>query len=78
MTSKLDGGAAVVGAVSVLQGSHQLGGIELPVNPDQQMAWIDEIPQPSGGNLEQRGFSPVQVQWPQHSSAPPQPIYPSF
>ena len=34
------------------------------------MVWVDEIPQPFAGELEQGGVSPVPVQWLQHPSAP--------
>ena len=57
----VDGGATVVGAVAVLQGSYKPGEIALLINPDQQMGGIDKIPQAAGGELEQGGVSPVPV-----------------
>ena len=51
---RVDGEATVVRAIVPLQGSYQLGESELLVNADQQMVGVDEIPQPAGGELEQR------------------------
>ena len=42
------------------------------------MVRVDEIPQPTGGELEQGGISAVSVQWLQHPRAPIQIIYPAI
>ena len=48
----MDGGPAKVGTAPLLQGSHHLGEIQLLVDLYKQVAGVNEISQPSAGELE--------------------------
>ena len=78
VTSGGDGGPAVAGTVVVLQGSNQPGEIELLVNADQQMAGVNEVPQPTGGVLGQGGISGGVGPTASASPAPSQLVYPQL
>ena len=51
----MDGQLLEVWSVAVLQGLHQLGEVQLLVDPDQQVVRVNEIPQLPGGELEPGG-----------------------
>ena len=64
----MDGGPALVTAVVFLERLNELRQVKLLIDLNQQMLWIDEVPQALVGELEQRGVSAEAVQCVEHRS----------
>ena len=66
---RMDGGPAHLTAIVFFERLNELREVKLLIDLNQRVLWIDEVPQPSVGELEQRGVSAEAVQWVEHQLA---------
>ena len=66
---RVDGRPALLTAVEFLERLNELREVELLIDLNQQMLWVDEVQQASVGELEQRGVSAGAVQCVEHRSS---------
>ena len=62
----MDSRPAHLTAAVILDRLNELREVKMLIDLNQQMLWVDEVPQVLVGELEQRGVSAEAVQWIEH------------